>query len=614
MLLPGTPAAALTRARADQLAVKALSPNGSAAVPYQVVFGLPTPLTAGALITEPGPERGQRIRSRRGHSDAFVDYSAHAVRLRHRAWLFWEDLAYPAKFLHPSVALAVDDRSGRVVMRRRMHWWPLINGQDPAFIVHRGPGDAHYRVFSTYTPFIQAPSADFSGPIAHAARVSLTGDCVVMLIDVQHFGADGAAINSFFSSRGATVYGNSDIPARDGPQSDPDGTDLANFVVRIAPHCKDVIIYLNGHGSEESITVGQRQIPHGKGATLHFETQDAEVQPKQIKSIEQQLTKRKILTPIKLLIDGCHAGNFVTQTVAANRPVALSATGTSLGDYTGGNEGGVSDFTKDFLNQAQKVEDAVQADTSGADKGARLIDEAGKNVGNFDRYHVLGLAGTVRQSTLPPISPPGPTSTTTTSTATTTATTTTTVPPPASADPRIVRTATASHGSDRFFSGAMAGPDDMILANSSRAQEFNLNTGLLDTPFGIGGTLTFTGLPGLPAGAQLVALQFVPGTGLFAEFGAPNPTTHVTNIYLAAFDPLGQPVPFGGSGNVLDIAHGATALRPGGLAATASSLVVLGGQGGGVFIDPLTFTGSSLGVQTPVPPAGMSISPSGIVD
>ena len=91
----------ITLARADALALAVLRPSAQAG--QVVLFRSRRPLVAGDAVTEAGP------RVRHGRSALFP----HGIG--HRAWMFWEDLAFNSPFVHPSRVLLIDAVSGAVL-------------------------------------------------------------------------------------------------------------------------------------------------------------------------------------------------------------------------------------------------------------------------------------------------------------------------------------------------------------------------------------------------------------------------------------------------------------------------------------------------------------------
>jgi hypothetical protein len=249
---------ALTRVEANRIALHALH---AAKQPGRVVvFGLPSALSGGTSVVDGGPVGGT--------SNLVPVTSAPLAR---PAWLFWEDLAYGALFAHPSRLLLIDDRSGQVIRRQRMGWFPLIDGNRPPFLASiAGYHNPAYEVFSTVpAEFASAAGAGPSrlsgfpaaaaagplafhaeqGPFAHGATAGgaltssdLKNDCLIMIGDHQEPGLVGsfAAMQQF-----ATDYG---LPTpTQQPTTVPELATVVDAMTSLTP-CNDVLIFIAGHG------------------------------------------------------------------------------------------------------------------------------------------------------------------------------------------------------------------------------------------------------------------------------------------------------------------------------------------------------------------------------
>src|SRR3954471_12098734 len=106
LLLTAAPAHAITRTQATAAGLRALAPKRLGA--NVVVFGLPRALGARSSVIEAAGRRREPALKPRGR----------------RAWLFWADQDYNAFFEHPSRLVLIDDRSGRVIARRSLTWYP----------------------------------------------------------------------------------------------------------------------------------------------------------------------------------------------------------------------------------------------------------------------------------------------------------------------------------------------------------------------------------------------------------------------------------------------------------------------------------------------------------
>jgi hypothetical protein len=234
-----------------------------------VLFGLPAALGPRRIVSELAPG------------------TSTARPLGRRAWLFWEDLSFEANFEHPSILLLVDDRNGRILRRQRLSLYPLIDGAPAPFIASPGAyQDPSFQVFGDApgTGAQTAQAADW-GPLA-AQTPGLGGRAARTLAHAAGSYSVGPGANNgpfavkpsdlandclvVIGYRGRTVNGSlqpdrlfaGDVPAMEQWASDvglrteesgPTPSDLNQTVNELAgpnatPQCKDVLIYLHGHG------------------------------------------------------------------------------------------------------------------------------------------------------------------------------------------------------------------------------------------------------------------------------------------------------------------------------------------------------------------------------
>ncbi len=312
-------AAALTRAQAERIALSHLKPQKARG--QVVVFGLPRALGAGRHVFDGGPTSPTGKATRRTRP------------LGRRAWLFWEDLAYGEKFEHPSRIVLIDDRDGRVMRDARMLWHPVIDGRVPPFLTARGYGDPRYQVYSSLPRERRARGAATAAgtPAAPIAipKDGLKGDCV---IDVGRAGdertapdfkrLDGLADRLKAAGTGLKHYaagaGPPQTPSEPGRPADaPDGADLKRNVSTMtkAPHdCRDILIYINGHGAKTGparVQVGGRNWRRAgrprSGRRQQWTGDNAVVTSDDVRDI---LAAHRDVT-FKLKIDACYAGRFV---------------------------------------------------------------------------------------------------------------------------------------------------------------------------------------------------------------------------------------------------------------------------------------------------------------
>lgn len=316
---PGA-AQALSHKQADARAVALLRPTHQ---PGSVVlFGLPHPLPAGtSVFTSDSPIR-------RGPFDVPVK------QLRRKAWLFWEDLHYGAKFEHPSRMLLLDDRTGRALSKAKLVTWPVIDGSDAPFVTPQGYFGAQYRVAAMNAPLGpndtgRIRSRPRAGP-AHPAQApapiaapagSLKGDCIVTvgrnadpLTNGDFEGLDALLGRLTAAGTGLQSF-DADTPEdRYNPAQAGDGTDLANLVDLIikTKGCTDVMLYLDGHGNKTgpaSVYTGTKWVKKGPphDHTQDWTGHDAYVFADDVLGI----IKAHPSIGFKVKIDACYSGRFL---------------------------------------------------------------------------------------------------------------------------------------------------------------------------------------------------------------------------------------------------------------------------------------------------------------
>ena len=222
----------------------------------------------GGAVRTAGPAEGGR--EHRGLLALPESHRQPELRLRGRAWLFWEDLAYGAQFAHPSVLLVVDDRSGRILWQSNIDMYPLIDGRMPPFVTSSGYRSGKLIVYSTLpvggasatatgehardsasTPPSRAPAAHGAqekGP--PIAKNDLKGECLVTIGD-RGPTQKGNNLGDAALARNLTAMDSwAESVGLDHYDSGSSGPDLTTTVYRaVTQHdCKDVLIYISGHG------------------------------------------------------------------------------------------------------------------------------------------------------------------------------------------------------------------------------------------------------------------------------------------------------------------------------------------------------------------------------
>jgi hypothetical protein len=232
-------ASAVTRDRAVAAALNGAAPPGTA------VYATPRPLARGARVAEAGPGAWSvgRPRSVRRNGQRLTLHRLRPWRVARRAWLVWHDLAPGAEFEHAGRLVLVDDRSGRVLARRRTSWWPRVNGRDA-----RGFGSTSRKfALSAVTGAPKAVAAQTGEPPPPDTRPRpvLGDDCLVTIGDRRQpeMAELLGELKQWALSLHMPVYEARSVPelTRRATQAQLGG-------------CKDVVIAVVAHGSNDGPT------------------------------------------------------------------------------------------------------------------------------------------------------------------------------------------------------------------------------------------------------------------------------------------------------------------------------------------------------------------------
>lgn len=203
-----------------------------------VLFGLGSPVRAGSAVFEAAPGT-----------------TAHVRPLRHATWLFWEDHGFQELFVHPSVLLLVDAKTGKVMRKSQLGWFPLINGRRPAFLASSAAyHDPHYWVASVHLPAVRAgASARAAAPPPVAIKPGeLSHDCLVMIGDRHEPILTGSFAPMLQWSRNVGV--------KSYPDQATNVASLRSTIARArADECDDVFLFIAGHGTRRRDGTTQRR-------------------------------------------------------------------------------------------------------------------------------------------------------------------------------------------------------------------------------------------------------------------------------------------------------------------------------------------------------------------
>lgn len=402
LLLSG-PGQAVTRKRAVAAALAALHPKGPV-----IVYGLPTPLPAGTVVGEAGPTGAVELA---GHSQ--LRAAGRTWKLPHRAWLFWENLAPGAGYVHPSRLVLVDDSTGRVKVSATLSWWPLVSGKPAPFV--RRPNDRRYWVFNGTTGTKKAAIARTAARLIPArlptgARFTGERDCFVYAADL----ASGTDADGYFQADVAAMKGWADAHKLPGGDANADSAGKLKTQIErlVEAGCNDVIVLLVGHGMPKP---GQKvKMPNGETVTAPVGSDVAAVEVSSSTDqspyvVNDFVTSKDIADIVKgyqvpdpdgkpvstvhfkLIVDSCFSGRFVDdlapqQAADANNPdppirtIVTSSSSTlltTLDRWQGGPRTGVpSHWMKEFLDGFRRIE--ANPNVVSADQGdmASLITDA----------------------------------------------------------------------------------------------------------------------------------------------------------------------------------------------------------------------------------------------
>jgi hypothetical protein len=318
----GASAATLTRAQANTIALDKLKPQSKTSKTAVVLYGTPKPLAKGTTLFEFGVPKhvmaSQRPRP----------VVTRKVRpLAHRTWLYWLDTKWGARFSHQTTMLLLDATDGKVLQRKHLKWWPVVNGKNVVFL-RKGRFDPDYQVYSNVPHTLSFAVPRRAAPrltkeeAAKIPKDALKSECVISigLRKDPQFAQDFTGMASVFSvlaAAGTGLQAFQSKPRGGNPMDEADGKDLATDVAGAVggPGCKDILIYISGHGTPESggppsvltgtkFTRTDRQT--AEGHTI-YQRHDAEVTAEDLQNILKAFPN----IGFKLKIDSCFSGRFV---------------------------------------------------------------------------------------------------------------------------------------------------------------------------------------------------------------------------------------------------------------------------------------------------------------
>jgi hypothetical protein len=330
-------AEAITRAQADLIAARALKTSqqpGNA-----VLFGLSRALRPADTVVEAGGTRPNEHQTRRS-----------LKALGRRVWVFWEDLNYGAALDHPTRLLLVDDRTGRAGRPIALSSYPLIDTH-PAFLGATVRTNRRYRGASLVAQSARAGFGSFAAwaaanwPLASSADTAPAPLALppgafqdVCILTIGDDGPDPSItagfplLNAEAHRLGVPLVVNtqSKTPGRPANKNDFFRTarDLATRY-----HCKDILLYIAGHGYKSfgGVNVGEVAKPAGAG---EVDVQDVDITPFDVFDIIDHNPGVKF----KVKVDSCYSGHFTDelrrfQSQIPNLLVAEASSSATLPSY-----------------------------------------------------------------------------------------------------------------------------------------------------------------------------------------------------------------------------------------------------------------------------------------
>jgi hypothetical protein len=240
------------------------------------------------------------------------------------AWLYWLDRDPYARFSHESEYLLLDDRSGRVVHRAKVGWYPTIGGKDPAFLSQAGYEAPRHRVFARVAPLRSLSSVATPLAASSLPAGAFANDCVLMVGD--YF--DSAMRNDFPAVErwAKSVSLRSFYTTLAGPRGAPTGPPADASMLRAnvkelveKNRCLDILIYMSGHGVKPG--AGPPTVMTGKTVRPLSTPPFVEVDGVGIDASElEDVVKAFPTTTFKVKIDSCFSGRFLEELAPDGKP------------------------------------------------------------------------------------------------------------------------------------------------------------------------------------------------------------------------------------------------------------------------------------------------------
>ena len=393
-LLLAAPVSAMSPKKANKAALAVLKPQKTKGP--VVVFALSKPIKAGARISEPNPAKA---------SNAGVAKLDKGKALRKKGRLFWMDLHYGQQFAHDSVVLVLDDKTGKTLLKQKLHFWPRVNGKD-AFdwdtTVLKRKGVIFKRL---------EPKELFTGnatiPVAKSAQTTpnprYKNDCLYAL-GGQSIPTSFRNMVNYWKKLGVRQF---EPPKPPKGKSHYDELEIQQGVAQMPDDCTDVILYLSGHGSGDSVMMEENGT-NGRDGDLWLNAATVAV-----------IIKDNPRKTFKLIVDACASGTFVDEVRRLDQRENVTNLLIDVSATTGSQsalayptlDGWKQPLTETLIQGMEASEDPVDKDQSGAPAGARLIELGMANRPKSTAETTFGVVPTVHSKLDPYSVTPPPTET-----------------------------------------------------------------------------------------------------------------------------------------------------------------------------------------------------------
>lgn len=286
-------AAAIGKSKARSILLKKVIKTKSlAAGDALIAFGLKRPLKAKTKI------------------HVFRDYEK-AITVRAKSWFFWIDDDPKAQFEHGTRFVLINAKTGRVKVIAR-NWWPVIGKKAPWYAFADYWKSSNWAFSNVTAPAPPAAAARVSiaakNPQVHAA--ASTDECAV-IIDGSGDAKAGFPVDVANMDTTIKAFGMTSKKLTPPNNNKADFEKAAGDLIKDG--CKDVLLFLAGHGSAASITMGTGNYTAAELKAL----------------IDKHPT-----IGFKVVVQACKSGSWVTPLAGKTTLITITSTDSALPSYS----------------------------------------------------------------------------------------------------------------------------------------------------------------------------------------------------------------------------------------------------------------------------------------